>query len=174
MTLSDIASIATIIEAIFVMISVYFIWRELRENVKLTRASNNQALVEISSPFNMQLIQDRHMAEMWVSGAKKYAEMDDVDKYRYKSLLIWWLILHENIYYQYLGGLLDRSAYMAWDYDLDEFVHTHKLWFYWEEMKSNFQADFATHVSQITEKHKLVSTAEERRNKQDTHQSVSS
>ena len=174
MMLSDIASIATIIEAVFVMISVYFIWRELRENVKLTRASNNQALVEISSPFNMQLIQDRNMAELWVSGTKKYAEMDDVDKYRYKSLLVWWLILHENIYYQYLGGLLDHSTYKAWDSDLDDFVRTQKLWLYWGEMKSNFQLDFATHVSRITEKHKLVSTTQEISNEQNTHQPVSS
>ena len=166
MTLSDIASIATIIEALFVMISVYFIWRELRENVKLTRAANNQALVEISSPFNMQLIQDRNMAEMWIFGTKKYADMDDVDRYRYKSLLIWWLILHENIYYQHVGGLLDRDTYMAWNADLDGFVRSKKLWLYWEDMKSNFREDFASHVSQIAEKHRSASTAQQVNNEQ--------
>ena len=59
MTLNDIANIATIVEAVFVVISVYFIWRELRMNSKLTKAANNQSLVELSSPFNMQLIQDQ-------------------------------------------------------------------------------------------------------------------
>jgi hypothetical protein len=166
MTLSNIASIATIVEALFVMISVYFIWRELHENVKLARALNNQALVEISAPFNMQLIQDRSMAELWVFGTKKYADMDDVDRYRYHSLLIWWLILHENIYYQYVGGLLDRGTYMAWDADLDGFVRTKKLWLYWEDMKSNFQADFASHVSEIAEKHRLAGTAQQGINEQ--------
>ena len=165
MTLSNIASIATIVEALFVMISVYFIWRELRENVKLTRAMNNQALVEISSPFNMQLIQDRNMAELWVFGTKKYPDMDDVDQYRYKSL-IWWLILHENIYYQNVGGLLDEGTYMAWNADLDAFVRTKKLWLYWEDMKSSFRTDFARHVSRIAEKHRLASTAQQVINEQ--------
>jgi hypothetical protein len=172
MMLSDIASIATIVEAIFVMISVYFIWRELRENVKLTRASNNQSLVEISSPFNMQLIQDRQMAELWVSGAKKYTDMDDVDKYRYKSLLIWWLILHENIFYQYAENLLNRDTYMAWNADLDDFVNTQKLWLFWEDMKSNFQVDFSSHVSQITEKYRLASTIQDVSKEQASSQTV--
>ena len=154
MTLNDFASIAAIIEAIFVVISVYFIWRELRENTKLTRAANNQSLVELSSPFNMQLIQDRQMAELWVSGAKKYAQMDDVDKYRYMCLVTWWLILHENIYYQQSKGLLDHSIYKAWENDLKQFVKEQKLWLRWDKVKDNYQPEFSNYINQLIEKSK--------------------
>ncbi len=154
MTLSDLASIATIVEAVFVVISVYFIWRELRENSKLTRAANNQSLVELSSPFNMQLIQDKQMAELWVSGAKKYAQMDEVDKYRYTSLLTWWLIHHENIYYQKSKGLLDENIYRGWANDLEVFVKEQKLWIHWDKVKNNYQPEFSKHVSQLIEKTK--------------------
>jgi len=111
MNLDQLASIATIIESVAVVISVFFIWREIHENTKLTRAVKSQSLVEISSPFNLQLIQDRKMAEFWLLGARKYADMDEVDQYRYRSLLAWWLILHENI----LG--LTRLAHYALSYD---------------------------------------------------------
>lgn len=86
--LSDIASIATIVEAAFVIVSVWFIWRQLREGTQLARAANAQSLVEISSPFNMQLIQDSEMAWLWVHGARELATMDEVKKYRYKSLVV--------------------------------------------------------------------------------------
>lgn len=152
MKLSDLASIATIIEANFVVVSVLFIWRELRENTKLTRAANNQALTEISSPFNLQLIQDRQMAEFWVLGAKKYADMDEVDKYRYVSLLTWWLILHENIYYQWQNKLLDDSAYVGWAHDLEDFIRQQNLRVHWGEMKDHYQPEFANHVSQLIER----------------------
>ncbi len=161
MTLSDFSDIATIAEAVFVIISVYFIWRELRENVKLTKAANNQSLVEISSPFNLQLIQDRFIAELLVSGAKKYPEMDDVDKYRYTSLLTWWLILQENIYYQHAIGLLDSKAYSPWKNDLEEFVKGQKLWRHWDGMKSNYQAEFAAQVSQIADKCKALDSSDD-------------
>ena len=64
--LSDFANIATIIEAVFVIVSVWFIWRQLRESTRLARAANAQSLVELSSPLNLQLIQDPEMASLWV------------------------------------------------------------------------------------------------------------
>jgi hypothetical protein len=159
MILQSLASIATIVEAVFVVVSVVFIWREVRENTKLTRAANAQSLVELSSPFNMQLIQDRYMAELWVLGSQKYSSMDAVDRYRYKSLLIWWLILHENIYYQWQSRLLDESIYRSWASDLEGFVRSQNLSQLWDELKGSFQAAFGNHVSQLVEKQKSAVTA---------------
>jgi hypothetical protein len=59
MTLSDWTSIATIAQSVFVPLSLFLVWRQLRQQSQLTRAANTQALVELSSPFNLQLIQDR-------------------------------------------------------------------------------------------------------------------
>lgn len=64
MNLGDWASVAATAEAIFVILSVLFIWYELRQNRKLTRVANVQTLVELSSPLHMQLIQDRGMVEL--------------------------------------------------------------------------------------------------------------
>jgi hypothetical protein len=156
MTLDQLANIAMIIQAVFFIISVYFIWRELHENTKLTRATNMRSLVALSSPFNIQLIQDRQMAELWVTGTKKYAEMDEIDKYRYDTLLSWWLILHENIYYQYEKGLLDSSIYAAWTRDLESFIKHQSLWQHWEKMKDLYGPEFAQYVSQLVDKYKSV------------------
>lgn len=160
MTLNELASIATIVEAVFVIISVVFIWRELRENTRLTKAANTQSLVELSSPFNLQLIQDRQMAEYWVLGAKNYTQMDEVEKYRYTSLLTWWLILHENIYYQWKAKLLDKDVYLSWAYDLEEFVKEQNLFLHWDGMKGMYQPEFANLVSQIVEKYRCTSNSD--------------
>lgn len=154
MELDDLASIATIVEAIFVVISVLFIWLELRKSGKLARAANSQSLVEVSAPFNLQLIQDRQMAYLWISGAERYADMDDIDKYRYLCLLTWWLIHHENIYYQQSRGLLDASIYQAWESDLKSFVNEQRLWLHWDKMKGNYQSEFSNHVNQLVEEYR--------------------
>jgi len=161
MTLDEFASIATIVEAIFVVVSVFFIWRELRENTRLTKAANIQSLVELSSPFNLQLIQDRQMAEYWIFGAKNYAQMDEVEKYRYTSLLTWWLILHENIYYQWKNKLLDNKVHTGWAYDLEKFVSEHNLWLHWDDMKGAYQPEFANLVSQIVEKYRHIPSSDD-------------
>lgn len=147
MTLSDLASVAAIVEAIFVIISVFFIWRELRENTQLTRASNTQSLVELSSPFNLQLAQDRELTELWLRGSKQYIEMDEVDQHRYRFLLFHALTLQENIYYQHKNKLIDDETYSSWKCSFEYFVEEHNLRLHWEEIEEYYQAGFAEYVS---------------------------
>ncbi len=152
MSLDVLANAATIVEAIFVIISVVFIWHEIRQSNKLTKAANVQALAELSSPFNMQLIQDRQMAEFWHKGASQFDQMDEIDQQRYTDLLTWWLILHENIYYQYTKGLIDKDSYAAWSYDLEKFVKMQNLGRHWESMRITYQPKFAEHVNELIQK----------------------
>ena len=152
MSLDMLANAATVVEAAFVVISVFFIWREIRQSNKLTKAANVQALTELSSPFNMQLIQDRQMAEFWYKGASQFDKMDEIDQRRYMELLIWWLILHENVYYQYAKGLIDKDFYAGWSYDLEKFVKLQNLGRHWESMRISYQAEFAEHVSELIQK----------------------
>jgi hypothetical protein len=150
-TLQDDANVALIIGGICGAISVLLLFRELRENNKLTRAANTQALVELSAPFYMGLIQDRQMAELYLQGGKGTDGMDEVDRYRYKSLVVWWLVFHENVYYQWRNGLLDHHSYKPWSVDLRVFVRQQDIGRNWDEMSHLFQDEFANHVSRIIE-----------------------
>ncbi len=75
--------------------------------------------------------------------------MDEVQKYRYRSLLVWWLILHENIYYQHQKRLLDSDIYSAWNADLKVFVKEQNLAGQWQEMKQTFQSEFIAHIQRL-------------------------
>jgi hypothetical protein len=141
------ADIATVVEAIIVAVSINFIWKQLRQQTKLTRIANTQALVDISSPFNLELIKDPKMAALWVRGSKDYGTFDEVAQYQYKSLLIWWLIFQENVFYQRREGLLDEKIYASWDYDLRFFVTQQNLRERWGELKNAFQAEFRDYVT---------------------------
>lgn len=123
--------------------------KQLELQTNLAKAANTQALVGLSSPFNIELVKDPQMAKFWVEGVDEFENYSKVDKYRYKTLLIWWLILHENVYYQKQKGLLDDAIYLAWEYDLKHFVERQKLQRYWEGMENFFQKDFNQHVNQI-------------------------
>jgi hypothetical protein len=100
------ASIATVVEA-FVVVSIVFIWIQLRRQTELTKAANNQALVEIWSPFNLQLVQDEELMRLWLKGSQNFKEADALNRRKYQSLLEWYLIFHENIFYQHRKGEWD-------------------------------------------------------------------
>jgi hypothetical protein len=89
------------------------------------------------------------MAALWVKGAEEYESFDEVKRYQYESLLIWWLILHENIYYQKNKRLLDKEAYAAWEADLKDFIKNQQLHRWWSKLKGVFQASFSDHVTDL-------------------------
>src|ERR1043165_84273 len=141
-------NVATIMLSIIVGISVFFIWGQLRQQARITRVANTQALVGLSSPFNMQLIQDRQTAELWVTGPRDYERMDEVDRYRYRMLLYWWLIFHENVFYQKQNDLLDEYIFASWAYDLEHFVARQNLQAHWDDLRAGFRRGFARHMDE--------------------------
>lgn len=149
MNLHEISEFAQIIGAVALFVSVLLLIHELRVNNRLVRAANTQALVSLSSPFNLALIQDRKMAEFFARGAAHLEQMDDVDRYRYKTLLIWWLIFHENVFHQWRQGLLATHSFQAWAADLRQFIIQQRLWLQWDEMKEPFEKAFVVHVEKM-------------------------
>lgn len=147
--LQALANIVSIVQGVFVIISVFFIWYQIRDRNRLSRAAITQSLVELSSPFLIQLSQDRKLAELWVNGSRNYDTMDEVERFRYQQLLFWWLILHENIYYQHHNGLVDEQLYQGWQIELQEFIRAKQLGLFWDkDMRRFFRTEFRQAVEQ--------------------------
>lgn len=149
MSLSDLASIAIIIQGLFFIISIVLVWYQLRENTKLVRASNTQKLVELSIPFNLQLAQNRELAELWLRATQGIDGLDEVDRSRYFNLLTWWLMLHENIYHQWRSKLVDEDTYSSWTRDLEYYAKMQQLGDRWPQLNGYFEASFSEHVTTI-------------------------
>lgn len=149
MALSDLASIAIIVQGIFFIVSIFLVWYQLRENTNLVRAANTQKLVELSVPFNLRLAQDRPLAELWLQAIQHFDEFDEVDKFRYINLLTWWLSLHENIYHQWRTKLIDEETFASWTEDLEYGVRRIQLGSRWSELNTYFETSFAQHVTAI-------------------------
>ena len=149
MALSDLASIAMIVQGFLFVISIGLVWYQLRENTKLVKAANTQKLVELSSPFNLQLAQDRALTELWRQGTRQIDELDEIDRERYFNLLTWWLMLHESIYHQWRKQLIDEDTYRSWTRDLEYFAERQQLGNHWTQLSSYFESSFAEHVTAI-------------------------
>jgi hypothetical protein len=130
------------------VVSVLLLFRELRENNRLTRAANVQTLVGLCGPFYMAIVQDRQLAELSARGVRG-DEFDEVDRLRYQNLLIWWLTFYENIFYQRRQGLLDCRAFEPWRRDFEIFLRRQNVAAHWEGIKNLFQSEFVVEVEAL-------------------------
>ncbi len=149
MTLNNLASIAIIVQGLLFVISIVLVWYQLRENTKLVRAANTQKLVELSTPFNFQLAQDRGLAELWLQATHRFDELDEIDQSRYFNLLTWWLMLHENIYHQWRNKLIEEDTFSSWTRDLEYYTSRQQLGNHWTRLSGYFETSFAEHVTAI-------------------------
>lgn len=149
MSLGDFASIAIIIQGIFFVVSICLVWYQLRENTNLVRIANSQKLVEMTTPFNLQLAQDRGLAELWLKGSQEIDDLDEVDRERYFNLLTWWLNLHENIYHQWRKKLIEKDTYMSWALDLEYYTKRQNLKRHWPGMGVYFEQSFTNYVTEM-------------------------
>ncbi len=147
MTLADLANISTIAQAILVIVSLGFIWHQLRQSTKLAKAANSQALVEHAASFNAMLIQSSELAKLWYLFGQNIS--DAISVVRYRELLVQWLIFHENIYYQWRKGLLDSETYNSWLEDLKHTVSNHNLELVSKDVRKIFPGKFGNHILEL-------------------------
>ncbi len=152
------ATVATYIQVVVVGFSLFFIWsqlknqtRQLDQQVKLSRASNTQAMVQLLTPLNLR-VTDRTMAELWVkkdSGIDQLPDLTEraVLREQYQTLLASYMVFYENAYSQYCAGLLEQEIYEGWDKDLSHFLQEHQISRNWNDWKTLYRKDFRDRVS---------------------------
>lgn len=150
-SLNDVADIAMTTQGVLFIFSIVLVWYQLRENTNLVRAANTQKLVELSTPYYLQMAQSRDLTGLWQRGTQNFAELDEIDRERYFNLVIWWLMLHENIYHQWKQKLIDDETYKSWTFDLEHFVQRVHLSNHWDRLNTFFEISFSAHVTTIVE-----------------------
>jgi hypothetical protein len=93
MTLSDLASIGTLVSGVAVLISLIYLAMQVRQNTaSLQRAEANETQNQ-ASVFRSSIVDNRDVAELWATGLKADGLLDEVDELRFQTLVteqLWW------------------------------------------------------------------------------------
>jgi hypothetical protein len=143
-TLENGAQVAEIAGVVIGIISLWFVYAELRHHTRVSMAANSQALVELTQPVNLELAKDRNLAALWNKGLGDYGSLSPEEKPRYKRIWIMYLNVLENAYYQHEERLIEERFYATWDQDLER--NGEALSAVWPELNKLFSPDFAKHV----------------------------
>ncbi|MBS0278608.1 MAG: hypothetical protein JSR81_13390 [Proteobacteria bacterium] len=109
MTLSDLAALGSFVSGAAVLVSLVFLWFQLRQSEKNQRAQIRQVhSMRISDSF----LRRADHAELW-ERAYRGDKLSDAEIYRVlqTSSAVWFGI--EDSFYQYRDGLLDETTWQA-------------------------------------------------------------
>lgn len=154
MSLQDFANVSQVMQAVLVIVSLGFIWYQLREGVRLAKSENARSLAEQAEAFNSLIIQNADLAELWYSYGQKLEQGNEIDRLRYREMLVQSLIFHEYIYYQWKHKLLDDEIYRSWSSYLEHIAQRHNFDVISSGIQNIFPGDFGRHVSQLRKNHK--------------------
>jgi hypothetical protein len=121
----------------------------IEQQTRLAQAAHTQSLFEISSPFNINFIQDRRFAEIVFEGHEHYQNYDSVDQARYRTSLIWRLGFQEMTFFQYKNGLISAEMYDSWHEDFKIVVKRRRVSKLWGRLNVAFTEDFISYVNDI-------------------------
>ena len=120
--LADWASVAEILGAIAIVISLYLVSSELSDGNRETRAATTQATLDSAMAFNTEILR---YADVWEKVLSNGDLSDDVDKRRAIILYNTMMTLNENRYQmskseymeyseESLQGTIDLQIYEVW------------------------------------------------------------
>lgn len=148
--LSDLANYSTVIQGIAVLASLVIIIFQLRQQNQIIKASNVQAFTDTSISFNSLLINDKSLLKLWYSYGKELT--DETDILRYRELLTQWLIIHENIFYQYRKKLIAEETYKSWKYDLHLTTGKHNMQLLSDVPDKMFPGEYGKELAEMAKK----------------------
>ena len=146
-------SIATIMEVLLIVVSVVVILRELDLSQDVAKAANATALTDQTLAFNQTLWQDGEVADIWYSRGNDLES--ETERRRYREMLTTWLIIHENVYYQFKDGLIGSEQYLGWNLDLETTIQQHNVALVSPDLSDFFSGSFGDHLEELREKRSI-------------------
>jgi len=107
MSLDALGNIGEIVGAIAVVVSLFYLLLQLRQNTQSIRSATHQAVVSAAAATNQALAGDPGLARILRLGIESPGELDADEQVRFAFLCMQFFDLFENLHLQALHGVLD-------------------------------------------------------------------
>jgi len=111
MSLSDIASIGSLVSGVAVLVSLIYLSLQMKQNTKHTRALIHQGRTEGIADWLNELASDPTLMEIYLRGTAGDQTMSDVEAARFVVVSTARFYSFEDQFYQHSEGLLSEARY---------------------------------------------------------------
>lgn len=152
------APYAVIGEALAIVVAMVSIGIQWRQANALAKAEHLRAITEHAANFNFTILGSEPLADIWFSYGRQ-SDATPTRRHQYRTLLLQWLIFHENLFFQHEHGLFDDDIYRSWDRDLQENLPFHDVDALGMPIETMFPTSFGRHLKEIVERRTPTASA---------------
>ncbi len=100
MSLGEWASIASLVSAVALVVSVIYVSIQIRNNTRAVRATAFQQVVDSFAGISLEIAKDRNLVDLYLRGSQDFASLSDVERTQYSLMLLSFLRRAENVFFQ--------------------------------------------------------------------------
>jgi len=151
MTLSDLASLATFVSGIAVLVSLVYLAVQVRQSRKHTAAQISHSRVDTGVESQRMIVADPVVADLLLRGAQGSQSLNGADGLRFQIFVTNVLIVAEDEFRQYKDRLISEEGHRGFVKRFSRIFEHPGYRAMWALLRDGFEADFQATVDPLVE-----------------------
>ena len=146
MSLGDLANLGQIIGAIAVVISLFYVAYQIRQNTNAVRSATAQTVHEHFAKWYHLLAADGDLSQIVTDGLRDYSSLSEQEKARFIATFMAFLSYSQNAFLKWREGLLASPLWMGWELLIMNLICAPGGRAFWKERSYLFGEEFRQYV----------------------------
>jgi hypothetical protein len=146
MNLSDLANLGQIIGAVAVVISLFYVASQIRQNTNAVRSATAQTVHEHFAKWYHLVAADDELAQIVPKGLRDYTSLSEKEKVRLVATFMAFLSYSQNAFLKWREGLLAPPLWRGWELVIMNLVCAPGGKAFWKERAYMFGDEFRQYI----------------------------
>jgi hypothetical protein len=141
-SLNDLANLGQIIGAVAVVISLFYVASQIRQNTNAVRSATAQAVHEHFANWYHLLAADPELSRIAANGLRDYSSLSEQERVRFVAAFSAFLSYSQNAFLKWREGLLSQPLWRGWEFVIMNLVCAPGGKAFWKERAYMFGDEF--------------------------------
>jgi hypothetical protein len=115
MNLNDLANLGQIVGALAVVVSLFYVAHQIRQNTNAVRSATAQTVHEHFSNWYNLVAADAELSRIAANGLRDYASLSEQERVRFVATFMSFLSYSQNAFLKWREGLLKPALWLGWE-----------------------------------------------------------
>lgn len=147
--LERLGSLASVISALAVVVSVIYAAVQIRHNTRAVTSSAFQQVVNSFAQISFEIAKDRELASLYIRGGRDFNSLDEVERAQYSLMLLSFLRRAENVLFQSTSHVLNGEHWSGIRTSIKTILDPPGARSCWREIQDRLNPEFRGFVESL-------------------------